>query len=147
MNDQTANHNSPGEPLDRRQARRQRRYERLAARGEFGREGSWIVGLVLILLGGAYLLNNMGLLAFSLTNWWALFILLPAIGALQRGWHMFQNAGNRLTAPASGSLLVGTVLLLVTAAFLFNLDWTLFGPVLLILAGIGTLLVAFSTSR
>jgi hypothetical protein len=147
MNDQPANHNSSDEPLDRRQARRQRRYERLAARGDFGREGSWIVGLVLILLGGAFLLNNMGLLALPLTNWWALFILLPAIGALQRGWHMVQGAGNRLTAPASGSLLVGVVLLLVTAAFLLNLDWTLFGPVLLILAGIGTLLAAFATSR
>ena len=55
---------------------------------------------------------------------------------------MYQNAGDQLTAPARGSLFVGLILLLITAMFLFNLSWTLFGPIILILAGIGILINA-----
>jgi hypothetical protein len=55
---------------------------------------------------------------------------------------MYRNEDNQLTGPALGSLLVGLVLTFVTASFLFNLNWSLFGPIILILAGIGILAVA-----
>ena len=60
---------------------------------------------------------------------------------------MYQRAGNQLTAPASGSLLVGGVLTLVTLGFLFNISWTFFGPAILILAGIGILANAMLGNR
>lgn len=130
MNDQLNN-----EPLDRREARHQRRAERLA---DPSRGGSWIAGIILIILGGIFLLQNMGSYRFPLQNWWALFILIPAVGAFDTAFRTYRREGT-ITAPARGSLLVGIVLTLVTAAFLFNISWTYFGPALIILAGLGIL--------
>jgi hypothetical protein len=39
----------------------------------------------------------------------------------------------------SGSVLSGIVLTLLTLGFLFNIGWTYFGPILIILAGLGIL--------
>ena len=139
MNDQTPVNQTPPappDPMDRREARRQRRAERLA---DPSRAGTWVVGLILIVLGGIFLLRNTGTFDIPLKNWWALFILIPAIGALDTALRMYRSAGNQLTAPARGSLLVGLVLTFVTTMFLFELDWSYFGPILIILTGIGIL--------
>ncbi|NTU54627.1 MAG: hypothetical protein HGA79_00075 [Anaerolineales bacterium] len=130
MNDQLNN-----EPLDRREARHQRRAERLA---DPSRGSSWIAGIILVVLGGIFLLQNMGSYRFPLQNWWALFILIPAVGAFDTAFRTYRREGT-FTAPARGSLLVGIVLTLVTAAFVFNISWTYFGPALIILAGLGIL--------
>ena len=132
MNDQS----SIPEPLDRREARKQRHEERLA---DPSRAGGWVAGLVLIVLGAMFLLRNMGSFDFPLENWWALFILIPAVGAFDSAFRTYRAAGNQLTAPVRGSLLVGLVLTFVSAMFLFDISWTFFGPVLIILVGIGIL--------
>jgi hypothetical protein len=129
MNDQLQNN----EPLDRREARRQRR----EARAHSG--SGWIVGVILIVLGGLFLAQNTGVYKFPISNWWALFILIPAIGAFERALHYYRKADNQLTAQVSGSILSGIVLTLLTLGFLFNIGWTYFGPVLIILAGLGIL--------
>ncbi len=127
------------EPLDRREARRQRLEERRAARGGRGR-GAWVGGVILIILGVVFLLQETG--TFALENWWALFILIPAVGAFGRAWRHYQDAGGRITAGVRSSLIGGLVLTVVSAAFLFNLDWGLLGPVLILLAGISLLINA-----
>jgi hypothetical protein len=96
----------------------------------------------MIMLGVAFLMRTTGNFDFPVNNWWALFILIPAVGAFDTVIRMYRNANNQLTAPAGGSLIVGLVLTFVTASFLFNLNWSLFGPVILILAGIGILATA-----
>jgi hypothetical protein len=93
----------------------------------------------LILLGAAFLMQDLGTLSIPLNNWWALFILIPAIGAFTRAWRAYQDAGNQLTARVGGALILGALLTLVTAAFLFNFNWTIWGPVLVILVGVGLL--------
>jgi len=123
---------STPDTYDHRAARRQRIAERRA-----GRSGSWIGGAVLILIGVFLMLNN--LTGFSLRNWWALFILIPAMGAFGNAWRIYQK-DERLSASARASLISGFILTMVTAIFLLNLDWTLLGPVLLILAGLGLLI-------
>ena len=138
MNDQLPTN----DPFDRQEARQQRREARRAARGIPGRGSTWVAGLIMILLGVAFLLRTSGNLNFPLNNWWALFILIPAIGAFDTAIRMYRNSDNQLTAPAAGSVLVGLVLTFITVLFLFNLSWSLFGPILLILAGIGILAVA-----
>lgn len=137
MNDQPPINETPAEPMDRREARRERRAERLA---DPSRPGAWVAGLVLILLGTMFLLRNTGIFDFPLNNWWALFILIPAIGAFSTALRTFRSAGNQLTPPATSSFLVGLVLTLVTTIFLFGLNWSLFGPILIILTGIGILI-------
>lgn len=128
MNEQSNNL----EPLDRREARRRRR----------DGTGGWIVGVILIVLGGLFLLQNSGALRIPLTSWWALFILIPAIGAFERAWRVYRGAGNQFTNQVGGSFLLGIVLTLVTAAFLFNFGWMYFGHALIILAGLGILMTA-----
>ena len=135
MNDQFQNN----QPFDRRNARRQRRAERRVALGVPPSSGALVLGVILIVLGGAFLMQNMGKFYFPLTNWWALFILIPAIGAFERALHSYREANNQMTSQVSGSILVGIVLSLVTLGFLFNIGWTYFGPALIILVGLGIL--------
>jgi hypothetical protein len=112
--------------------------ERREARGG---AGAWIGGLLLIALGVIFLLQNQGITILNnLQNWWALFILIPAVGAFANAWRAFNQAGGRLNAAARGSLIGGLILTMVAAIFLFNLDWGLLGPVLIILVGAGVLL-------
>jgi len=98
----------------------------------------WIGGAVLILLGVVFLLQNVS--DFELHNWWALFILIPAAGAFSRAWTTYQSEGGRFTSQARGSLFGGVILLMVAAAFLFSLNWSLLFPVLLMLAGASLLI-------
>lgn len=137
MNDPLPLDEGQPEPLSRREARRQRRAERLA---DPSRGGTWITGLILILLGAMFLMRTMGTFDLPFQNWWALFILIPAIGAFDTAWRTYRHADNQLTAPARGSLLVGLVLTFVAVTFLFGLDWSYFGPILIILTGLGILL-------
>lgn len=134
------------EPFDRREARRQRRQERREARGIPG-GSTWVVGLILIILGGMFLMQNMGELSFPFTNWWALFILIPAFGSLERAYRAYQLAGNQFTTFARNSMFVGVILLIVTGMFLFNLSWTFYGSVLLILVGLGVLVNSMLPSK
>ncbi len=146
MNDQTpagAPQPTPGEQpgyIDPREQRRRERELRRQARGS-RRGGGWLGGAVLILLGVIFLLANTGI--FSLKNWWALLILIPALGAFAGAWNGYQDSGGRLTAGVRGSLFGGLILVLITAVFLFDLS-SLFWlwPALLILAGVGLLVNA-----
>jgi hypothetical protein len=124
------------ESLSRHEARRQRREQRLA---DPSRGDAWIIGIILIVLGGLFLMRTMGS-DIPLTNWWALFILIPAFGALSAAWRMYRQADNRLTIAARSSLLVGLVLSFITFMFLFEISWTYVGPILIIVVGIAIIL-------
>ncbi|MEJ2262089.1 MAG: hypothetical protein P8X95_01490 [Anaerolineales bacterium] len=130
----------PAEGQDWRQARRESRQERRAARRAGSSAGGWVGGAVLVLIGLVFLLRNTG--AFALENWWALFILIPAIGSFASAWNIYQSSGGRLTAAARGPLIGGFVLLLITVVFLFGLNFGLVWPFILILGGIALLLSA-----
>ncbi len=93
---------------------------------------AWLGGAVLIIIGVAFLLQNVS--GLSLGNWWALFILIPAMGSLGTAWRIYETHGH-MTASVRGPLVGGIVLLMVTATFLFNLDWGRVWPVFLIIAG------------
>ena len=122
--------------------REQRRAERMARHeARWQRHGSrrhgWIWGLILVLLGVALLLENMGVAL--LTNWWALFILIPAFWAYVGAWDIYQD-NSRMTRRAASSLTVGILLTVVAFVFLFNLAGGLYWPVLLIAGGLALLL-------
>lgn len=97
-------------------------------------------GLLLVLLGTAFFLHSQGLYIFPFNNWWALFILVPAFGSFDQAGQNFRNHGNHLGRSTGGSLLGGFILILVSFAFLFNLNWAVFGPLLIVLAGLGILM-------
>jgi hypothetical protein len=120
----------------RSEERRRRREERRAARGgRFG--GGWVGGAMLIAAGALLLLQN--LTGSSLGNWWALLLLIPALSAFAAALRLFQRAGGHLTAAVRGLLISGLVLTMAAAVFLLDLNWSLAGPILLILAGIAVI--------
>ena len=110
LNEGNAGRRPEDEPgyVSRRAERRMRRAERREARvSSFG--GAWVVGAVLILVGAALLLQNLGVYTESLGNWWALFILIPAVGAFGAAWNSYQRAGG--FNEATRASLVGGVIL------------------------------------
>ncbi len=150
MSDQPVNQTPPPsgsqpQPWDshteREQLREMRREERRERREKYGGSAPWIVGLIFIVIGIVLLAQNFGYQVTYLQNWWALFILIPAVGALTTAWNMYRIDG-RLTAASRGSLIGGIILLMVTITFLFGLNWALIWPLLLILGGAGLLLNA-----
>jgi uncharacterized integral membrane protein len=142
MNDQPQNN----QPYDRLSARRQRRAERRKAIGMPG-SSTWIAGLILIVLGGIFLMQNMGQFSIPFANWWALFILIPAMGALNRAYLAYKHAGNQLNASARSALFVGLILTVITGLFLFNISLTFYGPMLIILVGAGILVNSMLKSK
>lgn len=107
-------------------------------RGATEDKGSnWIMALVLIVVGTGLLLSNFT--AFSLHNWWALFLLIPAITMLRHVWAEYQRHG-RLTSRSTGALIGGLTVLAAMAVFLFNLSWSRLWPIGFIFGGISILL-------
>ncbi|MCP4423676.1 MAG: hypothetical protein GY803_04205 [Chloroflexi bacterium] len=97
---------------------------------------NWLPGVILIAIGAVFLFTN--LTGFHLHNWWALFILIPALSNFGNAWGSYQRHG-RLTKSARGSLTGGMILTLIASAFLFSLDWGLIWPLFLIIGGVSAL--------
>lgn len=128
-----------GDWREQRRAERQARREaRWARRGR--RSFWWLGGAILIVIGLALFLQNMGIP--FLQNWWALFILIPAFWSFVAAWDAYQE-GQGMTRRLVGSLVSGTILTLVALGFLFNLDFGMYWPIVLIVAGVGLLIPAF----
>ena len=117
--------------------RAERHAERRAARG-----GGWMAGAVLIILGVFFLLENTD--TIGVHNWWALFILIPAVAAFESAWAAYTRQG-AWTAAAMGPLVGGSILTLVALSFL--LDWStgLLFPLALIVGGAALLFGTFRT--
>lgn len=116
-------------------SRRSHRAENRAARRE---NAPWVGGLVLITIGAIFLLQNTGFL--YLQNWWALFILIPAIGSFSTAYALYRSNEHRLTSAVRGSLFGGVVFSMLAFAFLFGVNFSIFLPLLLIVIGVGLLL-------
>ena len=105
-----------------------------SAQVELDSEANWIPGVVLIILGAAFLVAN--LWDFHLDNWWALFILIPAVTNFGNAWQTYQ-ANGRFTSGARSATMWGLIFTIISATFLFNWDWGNIWPLFLILAGLG----------
>jgi len=106
------------------------------SRGSRNKEAtSWIVGIVLILLGIAFLLENAGYVVLT-GNWWAVFIYVAAIASFANAWRSYHATG-QFGATATGSLTWGLVFTAVATIFVFNLVWDVWWPVILVAVGSG----------
>ena len=102
-----------------------------------GRNHNWIIGLVLILAGAIFLISN--ITNMDMGNWWAFFILIPALGSLNHAREDYQQHG-RLTRPGRSALAWGLFFIILCATFFFGWDWDYVWPVFLILGGLALLL-------
>lgn len=103
--------------------------------GQSGRHhgGAWVGGAILIAVGVVFLLSDMG---YSLpANWWAIFILIPAVAALVRAWRIWQGVDGPSDA-LWGPLVSGIILAVISVALFFGVDLGAIWPILLILLGV-----------
>jgi hypothetical protein len=122
--------NTPG-PGDWREQRDREREERR----EHGWGGPWIGGVILIVLGVVFLLQNFG---WQLPkNWWAAFILIPAAGSLMAARRNYEANGGRLTGGVIGPGVAGIVFVVMAVALFLGVEWGAFWPIILILVGGG----------
>jgi hypothetical protein len=96
--------------------------------------GSWMPGIILILLGGTFLAQNY--LGTTLHNWWALFILIPAIATLTTAYALWRDGHADW---ATGPLIAGLGFVFLCGAFLLELPIGQIWPIFLIAAGLALL--------
>lgn len=97
--------------------------------------------ILLILIGVILLIQNLG---FGLKhfNWWALFIFLPVAGALSGAWRDIRKAGRingKVLSGIGSAIVIGTVAVLL----LVGANWGHWWPVILIAAGLSSILGGF----
>lgn len=102
-----------------------------------GRRQAWVPGVILIAVGVVFLAQNYW--GFQLTNWWALFILIPAISSISQAVESYQQAGS-FDRKARGHAFWGLFFILLSATFVFGWSFGLMWPVFLILGGLAMLL-------
>jgi hypothetical protein len=95
-----------------------------------------LTGVVFVLAGALLLLSRFT--NFELNNWWALFILIPAVSTLGHAWHVYQKRG-RLGQEGGGALTGGLIMLFVASVFLFGISWGMAWPFILVIIGISTI--------
>lgn len=117
--------------------REQRHAERLARRQRLGWVGPGIGGIVLVIMGFVLLAQNFG--AQLPDNWWAAFLLIPAVGAFVAVSRLYQEHGH-LNAEALVALIGGIVLTLLATSLYFDFGWGLIWPAILIAIGAGILI-------
>jgi hypothetical protein len=106
----------------------------------------WI-GLAFIAGGAIILLNQSGLLSFDF-NWWAFFIVIPAIGSFRnayqryRATHHLFDMGVMLPA-LIGLFMIGLMFNLLSGNG-WNFNWNLLWPLMFIVIGLGMI---FGRSR
>jgi hypothetical protein len=103
-----------------------------------GKDNRRVIGVSLLILGGLFLAGNLAGVAFQ--NWWALFLLIPAMGSLATAYRRFQH---REMAEARRILWMGLFLVGLLLALVFGLDFGFLLPLLLLLIGVGALLGVF----
>lgn len=99
--------------------------------------GAYATGLIIVLIGLVFLLHNLGyqLDFIGYTNWWALFILVGAVGPLAYAVRRYRSHG-RFDGAVLHALLSATSIITVALMFLLNLDWGRWWPLFMILGGL-----------
>jgi len=99
----------------------------------------WI-GLAFIAGGAILLLNQSGLLSFEL-NWWAFFILIPAIGSFSNAYNRYRSTNNLFDTSVMMPALIGLFMIGLMFNLLggngWNFNWNLLWPSMLIIIGLG----------
>ena len=105
---------------------------------------NWIFGVLLIVVGVAFLLQNAGYFVLS-GNWWAIFLYAGAIASFANAWRAYRSESSGFSA--TGSLIWGLVLMVVATIFAFNLLWDQWWPAILVAVGIGIVVGRMLESR
>ncbi len=122
-----------GDWRDQRRAEKHaRRAERRNSMENWG--GIPLGGLTILVVGVIFLAGNFGL--HLPPRWWAIFILVPAAGALVTAARFYRVDGT-FSSRVMGAAIGGTLMLAIALALFLGLNWGLFWPVILVIVGAG----------
>lgn len=107
--------------------------ERPARRGQAGPAAALAAGIFLVVVGVLTWVAWLG--GTGLRNWWALFILAPALATLAVAYGLYRHSG-AFTYAVRGPLAGGLLILTVAALFLLNMSWHIWWPLFIILPGL-----------
>lgn len=115
--------------------------ERPRDRQAYGLPSSIIFGLILIVLGGYFLLQTLGILPHLNFNWWAIFILFPAFAIGSGAWRRYQANGERADREVRTKAVIAGLIGFLALSLMFdiNINFGNLWPLFLILAGIAIL--------
>lgn len=97
-------------------------------------------GLLLVLLGGAFFVSSV--LGFRLENWWALFILMPALAMFGFGLGIPRQDNGRFSFSSRLFFACGLMVFVVAGMFLVNLEWSVWWPLMIMTPGASLYVVA-----
>ena len=100
-------------------------------------------GIALVAVGLLFLVQNY--LGYELRYWWALLILIPAVGSFGTAYSLWRGHGSP-TATAS-AFTMGILFTAIALIFLLGLPWARVWPVFIILAGLAMLLPSLTRRR
>ena len=99
----------------------------------------WI-GLAFIAGGVTVLLNQSGLLSFDF-NWWAFFIVIPAIGSFRNAYDRYRATNNLFDMGVMMPALIGLFMIGLMYNLLsgngWDFNWNLLWPLMFIIIGLG----------
>lgn len=104
---------------------------------EWRTHGGWLMGIVVIAIGVLFLLHNFGLRLVFLEyrNWWAVLILLFALGPLSLAYRHFRTVG-QIDADMAYHLTSAAAIVTVGLIFLLDLRWDRWWPLFVIYGGL-----------
>ena len=112
-------------------------------RNDTNRPSNLWIGLVFIFAGAVILLNQLDILPFKL-NWWALFALFPAFGALTGAYRRYRSTNDVFEMGVMIPTLVGLFMLLLSVSLFagdaIDLNLRTYWPIILIVLGLGLIL-------
>ena len=97
------------------------------------RRKMWILGLLLLIVGGARLLQRFTNL--DVENWWGFLLVVPAAGFFSTARNRFRERNFVPSREIARLLILGLLFISLSAVFGFNLDRRLILPILLFLFG------------
>ncbi|MCE5260021.1 MAG: hypothetical protein LLG44_13335 [Chloroflexi bacterium] len=101
----------------------------------------WLGGAMLILIGVILLMGEFT--SFYLHNWWALFILIPAVNSFANAWSEYQKT-KRFVKAVRKPLVGGVIFTVLALILLLGLDFGRLWPIFLIIGGAAMLVTALS---
>lgn len=99
--------------------------------------GRGAIGLIVIAVGVLFLLRNFGIILpfMQYHNWWALFILICAIGPLAYAAQRYRAQG-KVDGVVLHSLVSAAVIVTIALVFLLQLSWNRWWPLFIIFGGL-----------
>jgi hypothetical protein len=98
------------------------------------REGRWIIGFAILLVGGILLVRN--LVGWQIDRWWFILFLIPSIGAFTTAFRRYHASDKSQRSAVIRPVVIGLIFLLATVILLFNLSSQMILPLVLISVGL-----------